>query len=173
MRELGRLFRTMCSTHHTAWAKHVPEIECMLNVATHMSTGFAPYELHFGRSFYDKVFDIIKFPLPEVETHEARMVLARENLIRSFNKRKKAQKGISTVKLCIGDLVLLRVPHLSNANDRVVAKFFHLYEGPFRILQTRGTNAFLLGYLDNDKGVKGTFNRLSLRKYHEPTENCQ
>lgn len=47
-RELGRLFRTLCSDQHTKWAKFISNIEFFFNATTHSSTGFSPHELHFG-----------------------------------------------------------------------------------------------------------------------------
>lgn len=38
MRELGRLFRTLCSDKHTRWAKHMSDMEFFLNITTHVST---------------------------------------------------------------------------------------------------------------------------------------
>ena len=43
----------------------------------------------------------------------------------NFEKRKKNQK-ISKIELAIGNRVLLRVRHLSNALDKTTKKFFHL-----------------------------------------------
>ncbi|XP_033209070.1 uncharacterized protein LOC117167931 [Belonocnema kinseyi] len=53
MREIGRLFRTLCSESHTRWEKHLPKMECYLNVTTHSSTGFSSYELHSGVKPHD------------------------------------------------------------------------------------------------------------------------
>lgn len=49
MRELGRFFRTLCADKHTRWAKHIQDIEFLLNITSHHSTGFAPIELHFNK----------------------------------------------------------------------------------------------------------------------------
>ena len=68
----------------------------------------------------------------------------------------------------MGDLVLLRVKHLSNALDKVTKKFFHLFEGSFRIDKTIGNNAFVLVDPNNSSEIKGTYNRTNLRKYHVP-----
>ena len=64
--------------------------------------------------------------------------------------------------LQLGDLVLLRVPHLSNASQKVISKFFHLYEGSFRIVRVVGENAFELVHSDNPDCVKGVYNRLKV-----------
>ena len=48
MRELGRLFRTLCSYRYTKWSRYVSEIKGLSNSTVHHSTGFAPCELQFG-----------------------------------------------------------------------------------------------------------------------------
>jgi len=68
MRELGRFFRTYCSDQHTRWAKHVKIIEDILNVTTHSSTTYTPYEAHYGTCPQFKIKEIIKFPREENET---------------------------------------------------------------------------------------------------------
>lgn len=50
MREIGRMFRTLCSEKHTRWPACVSNVECFLNATTHSSTGFCPFELHFGKN---------------------------------------------------------------------------------------------------------------------------
>lgn len=61
MKELGRLFRTLCSDFHTRWAKHLPEIEYYLNTTTHSSTGYSFYELHFGTKPQNQIQKLIQF----------------------------------------------------------------------------------------------------------------
>ena len=91
--------------------------------------------------------------------------LANKNLLKSFHDKLKAQGSVSKVPLEVGDLVLLRVPHLSGKSQKVIYKFFHLYEGPYKISKIKGGNAFYLTEIDSEK-EKGTYNRLSLKKFH-------
>ena len=72
---------------------------------------------------------------------------------------------MSKVELKLGDLVLLRVRHLSNAHDKVTHKFFPLYEGPYKITQIKGKNAFEISQNDDPQRIIGTYNRTNLRKY--------
>lgn len=167
MRELGRLFRTLCSDSHTRWAKHLPEIEYYLNMTTHSSTGFSPHELHFGVKPTDQIQKLIQFPELEDVSHEAKLILARKNLLSSYERRKLAQKNVSKIDLKIDDLVLLRVPKKSDKLKGVTEKFFHLYYGPYKISQTFGNNAFELVEKDNSDSVIGIYNRCSLKKYND------
>ena len=165
MRELGRMFRTFCKNTHTEWAVHLKNIEMLLNVTTHYSTAFTPHQLHFGVPVKSEIEKLINFPEKHVIDHDYIITLARENIIKNFNLRKNKQKP-SKISLNIGDKVLLRVRHLSNAIDKVTKKFFHLYEGPYTISELKGPNAFVL--TDESKQppiVIGTYSRANLRKY--------
>lgn len=167
MREIGRLFRTLTSSKHSKWVDFVPNIEQILNITVHQSTGLSPVELHFGTPIQEKIHKVIKFPMSVEQNHDYLITLARENLLKNFERRRSQQKNISKVILEEGDLVLLRVRHLSNAFDKVIKKFFHLFEGPYRIKKRVGENAFVLvDANDNDKEI-GTYNRLNLRKYNQ------
>lgn len=55
MKELGRFFRVFCAEAHNTWAKYVLRIERLLNITTHPSTGFTPFELHFGKRPQDEL----------------------------------------------------------------------------------------------------------------------
>ena len=61
--------------------------------------------------------------------------------------------------------MLLRVPFQSNAQDRVTSKFFHLFQGPYRIGRVIGKNAFLLVDPQDPTRVKNVYNRCNLKKY--------
>ena len=136
MREIGRLFRTFCVGSHASWAQYVEKIQTLLNSTTHFSTAFTPHELHFGKPLQDEILKIIDFPPKPTIDHKLIITLALENIRKNFENRSKNQK-VSSVKLAVGDLVLLRVKHLSNALDKVTKKFFHLFEGPYQITNNR------------------------------------
>lgn len=58
---------------------------------------------------------------------------------------------------------------LSNALENVTKKFFHLYEGPYRIVKAIGKNAFVINDVKEKNKLIGTCNRCSLRKYVTPS----
>lgn len=141
-------------------------MENLLNITTHFSTNFAPIELHFGTPIQDEINKIVKFPSTTPLDRTSMITLAKDNIEKSFNRRKKNQsKEVSNVILKINDLVMLRVRHLSNALDKVTQKFFHLYEGPFRIDEIIGEDAYVLVDPSDSTVVKGTYNRRNLSKY--------
>lgn len=115
MRKLGRMLRTYCNKKHTAWANYIDKMEQILNVTTHHSTGFVPYELHFGKDPAFKVREIIKYPETDKISGNIKIELAATNMKKNAEKRKKDQKSVNKIKFKIGDQVLLRVPHMSSA----------------------------------------------------------
>lgn len=104
---------------------------------------------------------MIKFPQSEEYPANVKIQIALKNVKEKFEQRKKNQKSISKIVLKVHNLVLLKVPPISKAIDKTVKKFFHLYEGPYRIHKVLDNNAFVLGNIDTK--VKGTFNRQSLK----------
>ena len=163
MREIGRMFRTFCNEKHTSWANHVKEIEKLLNITTHFSTQCTPQELHFGTPIGSEIYKLVTYPENFNINRDYLITLARENIIKNFDRRKKSQR-VSKVELVVGDRVLLRVRHLSNALDRTTKKFFHLYEGPYVLSRKIGNNAFVLTEVSDGREI-GTYNRTNLRKY--------
>ncbi|XP_043474476.1 uncharacterized protein LOC122506400 [Leptopilina heterotoma] len=165
MRELGRLFRTLCADRHTRWVKCLPDVEFFLNATTHVSTGYSPLELQFGKGPRDRVMDIIRFPEAEVISREAKIGIARDRLVKSFERRSKNQKHLSKINLCEGDLVLLHVPKQSDAVKKVTRKFFHLFYGPYVILKDYGNGSFKLGDPENQDKEIGVHHQINLKKY--------
>ena len=166
-RELGKFFRIFASHSHVSWARHLKQIEFLLNLTTHNSTGFAPVELHFGKKPIDQIRKIVNFPANVDLDHSTKLVLANERMSAQFDKRRSRQRSVSNVKLAVGDLVLVSVPHLSNADDRTVSKFFHIFQGPYRISKSFDNNAFELVDRESPSIVKGIYNCANLRRYYE------
>lgn len=75
MRELGRIFRTLCSDKHTKGAKYISDIEFFLNATTNCSTGFSPHELHFGEQSAYQIKELIRFPRTDGMTKEYKILI--------------------------------------------------------------------------------------------------
>lgn len=170
MRELGRMLRTFCDRRHTAWANHIDKIEQILNVTTHHSTGFIPYELQYGEDPLFKIKELIKYPESRQMPLNTKIQIALVNLKENAERRKRNQKCISKIKLKVGDLVLLRVPHMSKAIDNTIKKLFHLYEGPYRISKSYDNNAFELCDISDCAKIIGIHNSQFLKKYYKADE---
>lgn len=172
MRELGRLFRTLCSEKHTRWGKQFADIEFFLNVTTHHSTGFSPFELQFGVKPSDPVQKILSFPVAQDISRDAKVFLAREKINQSFKKRARTQKLISKVILKEGDLVLLHIPKISDACRKVTKKFFHIYYGPYVINKDFQNNAYELALPEEPTKIIGVHNRYHIKNYRTSHEVC-
>lgn len=170
MRELWRNFRTYCADKHTGWMRYINKIQDCLNLVVHHSTGISPYEWHFGKQPRDKLVELFPMLREIAPQRELQMQLGREKMQRSFDQRVKGKKGVSAIELKVDDLVLLRVPHLADATERVTHKFFHLYQGPFKIMKILNKNAFVLVEPTNEMMIKGTYNRIHLRQNHQRNE---
>ena len=172
MRELGRFFRSFCTEKHSSWSDYVSRIENLMNITTHYSTRFPPKFLHYGLPVEDDIQKIIKYPSSENQKRNHVLTLAKENLLKNFRKRKNQQKSITKIKLNVGDLVLLRVRHLSNALDKTTRKFFHLFEGPYKISKMlNNSNSFVLVEVNNENVEKGIYNQKNLRKYNVASDD--
>ena len=119
--------------------------------------------MHFGSPIENEAYKFITFPDKICLNHNYLLTFAYQNILKGFKKRRKAQR-FSKIELAVGDRVLLRVRHLSNALDKTTKKFFHLYEGPDIISSKVGNNAFVLVNVESGR-VCGTYNRTNLRKY--------
>lgn len=165
MRELGRLFRILCSDKLTRWARHISDIDFFLNVTTHFSTGFTPIELHFERKVKEQVMNLITFPILKDISHEAKIFLAREKILANYEKRKRAQGRFSTVLFKVGDLVMVDETKQSDAIKKLTHKFFHLFYGPYRISRVFGNNSYEFVNVDDPNVVKGRYIRCSLKRH--------
>lgn len=166
MREIARLLRIYCHKKHTSWAKYVKRVELLLNCATHESTEAAPIFLEKGITPENEIRQIIHFPK---DSHADRVDLrvVRERLLAKSEKRKcrhNTKNRTNYTSFSEGDLVWLKCNNLSSAEDREIKKFFLLFEGPYRIKQVVGHNAYSLEN-PKDGSIRGNFNVVSLKPY--------
>jgi transposase InsO family protein len=166
MRVLSSMLRVYCSDHHAGWSKFIPEIENIINLTCHQTTGFSPYELHFGIKPVDKIRKLIQYPEAIGLEQEVRVAIAKENIAKVIEDRKNAQKNPSNVSLEVGDEVLIRIPYLSNAASKTSHKLFHLFYGPYVIVKDYGNNSFQVAEKLDHSAIKGQYNRRHLRRYY-------
>lgn len=165
MRELGRLFRTLCADRHTRWAKHVKDMEFFLNITTHMSTGFSPLELHFNIKPSEEILKHIIFPESDQLSRDAKILLAREKINKAYQTRIRSQKTSSKIRIKEGDLVLLHIPKQSDALKKVTLKFFHLYYGSYLVIKDFNNNSYQLSQADDPCKIIGNYNQANLKPY--------
>ena len=115
MREIGRILRTYCANRHTKWASYVNYVQDCINYTAHQSTRFTSYYLHYNKSTKENILNLFPRLRKEAVARDVQLRVANERLQKAFEQRCVTQKSVSKVKLDVGDLVLLRVPHLSDA----------------------------------------------------------
>lgn len=164
MRELGRLLRVYCHNKHTSWAKYTTKIEMLINCAVHESTEAAPITLETGRMPGQEIKRIISFPGQPDET--TKVVLIREKLLSKAEAGQKKQRNTTKkyTKFEVGQSVWLKANNMSSAEDGEIKKLFLLYEGPYRIKDIAGHNAYTLENTA-DGSIRGVFNVVSLKPH--------
>lgn len=158
-RELNRFFRAYCSNSHTSWYKHLPYIENCINSTYHSSTGVTSSEIMHNRRNTTFLEKIIHFPAPPRDADMTAVV--QNKLKQSANHRKKTyDKHHVAPSYKVGQLVLLKLHKLSDGESNITHKFFHLYEGPFRIVNIFDNNTVELydDKLDRPMGIQNVFN---------------
>lgn len=120
---------------------YVKEIENIINLTTHSSTKYTPYEVQYGKNPQFKISQLINFP-PNEQDNTILYVKVKENLLQNAEIRKTQQKKCSKTRLEVNDLVLIRSSKLSNALDKMTKKFFQLYGGPYKIAKIISQNAY-------------------------------
>lgn len=170
-RELGRFFRTFTSENHSGWGFYVKVIQEILNETIHDTTGFTPIELHLGKTptrvWTKYLRSAVEHEDPPLET---KIALARERILKKGKKRaekynKKHAEFFTTFE--IGEEVLVKANAVSSLENKEIAKFFSLFEGPYVVQRKIGKNSYFLVDKLNER-ERGRFNVVSLRKYHRP-----
>lgn len=169
MRELGRLFRTYCHQSHTEWPRYVQYIEWVLNNTVHESTGFTPSEIFLRTERYSPIYEAVECPPKGSDDFTIKLTMAAEVQRTKAEERRirHDRRGKATIFL-IGEEVLVRAHRSSSAVDHQIKKFFMLYEGPYKIVEIKSCNAYVVADPVTDQ-IRGTFNIIFLRKYIRPT----
>lgn len=166
MKELGRLFRTYCSNSHCSWSTHIGKIETLFNNTPHLSTGYSPMEVLYGRNTTNPLDDAILPYLPPPPAKSVQQIReeVRVRLRDSANQRIKHSRARND-KLKIDDLVLLRTNPVSDAANKILYKFCPLFSGPYKISNNPFPNVYTLtDPVTNEK--KGNFNITNLKYYY-------
>lgn len=171
-RELGRFFRTFVNNNHTNWAKYVERIQTCLNETTHETTEFTPVELHLNKK-PERLWK--KWIQSDTDTneisHTEKLCLARERIIHKGRQRKQRhdqQKKFSEFNE--GEEVLVIANNISNNENRQIAKFFSIYEGPYEIHRKVGEATYLLTH--RNKKERGRFHISKLKPYRRGNLNA-
>jgi transposase InsO family protein len=170
MRELGRIFRAYCRENHASWVNHLNNIEDCLNYVPHISTGFSPYEILYGRKPPNPLDAVTSGLLPQRAplSREEIHAKVRENLRHHANLRQRNQKGETTI-LELDDWVLLKNKVTSDTRTQQFAKFMPLYRGPYKIIAKPHPNTYQIADPGSNE-IKGVYNMTNLKFYHRRDE---
>lgn len=170
MKEIGRILRAYLNNKQTVWPEVIPKINIWLNIMTHYSTGFSPYELQFNQPVQSEINKIIKFPNPEVKRENFKEIIlkTKNNLSKAANNRVKSYKTRNETIFEEGDLVLIKNHKLSSSVNKEMSKLFHLYIGPYKINKKLNDNTYQI--IDEDGKDLGKHNIYNLKKYNSAKE---
>jgi len=138
----------------------------MLRSIKHVSTGFIPTELLFGRKFDNPIFNRPEFQLVMPDSVKD-FIVEHQELVENMNEyistaveimeeAKVRQKfyndhKCSSVDFKIGDVVKKKYYSISNAIKNKTASLDPKWAGPYKIIAKIGENLFVLSEIDKDE----------------------
>jgi len=183
-RNIKQLIVTYLNENHQKWDQHLEEIQFALNTAVQNSTGYSPAFLNFGRepkppislrhesSSNDHNEVSLNIPSSTVDEWSKRISKIKEiyhlvetNLLKSANVQcHRYNLRRNKEKFKVGDKVLRKSFRLSSAEDKVAAKLFHKFEGPFTVDHVSAGGSCRLVSLDGKPA--GLWHPSKLKLYH-------
>ena len=169
---LKSMLKKMSEERPSDWDRYIDSLLFAYRETPQDSTGFAPFELLYGREVRGPLMILRELwtdeeAMPETKTSyqyvidlrermEKTCELARQELMKSHERyRKNYNKKAKTRKFKVGDEVLLLLPTDRN-------KLLMHWKGPFRVVKTVGN----LDYRIDTGHRVTTFHANLLRKYH-------
>ena len=164
-RQLGNLFRIFVRERHTKWAKYIKTIKSCLNETYQETIKITPYEAQFGKKptrHWEQYVDpiVINNEGVNVERLQLRIKERGERQAARINKSKKI------TEFEVGERVLIRAHHISDATQNIIGKFCAIYEGPYTIVRKIGSATYQLQDDQNNDSIRGVFNTRQLKRYH-------
>lgn len=169
MRTLGEFLRVHCHENHKSWVDYLIPFEDCVNSTYNESTGFTPIEIVKKVKPFNFLSTLVNFPPDSViQDHNLKLLALEEHQTKKAKVRKQRfDENHSLYNFKVGDLVLLRTHHLSNALRAETKKFFALFNGPYKIVKEVGKNAFQLQETDSKRSV-GVHNAVFLKPFNSP-----
>lgn len=166
-REIGRLLRTHCHDQHTKWPNFLDRIEYWLNRLRSEVTETTPVQAFKGTRPEHPLEKLIHFPPQPKEEENDRLLCKIANRIRTKAQKRenKYNQNRKFLKFKVGDKILTKNHHLSNAEAHEIKKLFSLFEGPFVIKKVISDTTLAIF---NDKTCKEELvNVAEVRPYFE------
>ncbi|GBG79281.1 hypothetical protein CBR_g29431 [Chara braunii] len=152
---LFQLLRPVISADQQDWDLHLARAQLMYNMSVHSSTGFNPYQLHWGREPRQPLDDIIDKATPDltpgttefarryrldVERARVNLFKAQKAMIEQANRHRRPSP------IRTGDHVWVASSELSREED-ISSKLLPRYLGPWQVLDTVGADPFGPSYV--------------------------
>ncbi|XP_073831745.1 uncharacterized protein [Musca autumnalis] len=164
---------------HTLWDKNLPAIRFAMNTARCSTTNYTPAYLTFGRELrtpVDVQHDLRAIVnaenfIPQITPHLLRLAdtfkRAKENeeTMQDKNKAYVDAKRIPQKKIQIGDHVLVSTHILSNKDKGLTSKFVPRRDGPYVVIDKKGSNTYTVASLENPTVPLATYHSSDLDLY--------
>lgn len=108
----------------------------------------------------------IAFPTqPEaIDQHKLLCTIAEKIKIKANKRENKQNKNKKFITHQVGQKILIKNHHLSNAGNNEIKKLFNLFEGPFTI--TKVISSSTVAIINPKSGKKELINVAEVRPYH-------
>ncbi|GBG73549.1 hypothetical protein CBR_g16892 [Chara braunii] len=152
---LFQLLHPVISPDQQDWDLHLARAQLMYNMPVHSSTGFSPYQLHWGREPRQPLDDIIDKAKPDLTPGTAEFTRryrldverARANLFKAQKAMiEQANRHGRPSPIRTGDHVWVASSELSREED-ISPKLLPRYLGPWQVLDTVGADPFGPSYV--------------------------
>lgn len=165
-RELGNMLRIYCHESHSRWTHILRDIEECHNSTVHLSNGYAPNFLMYGKHYTSPIENKHLLNAHSSESLQEARDKAVENLKISANQRKrKFDANHRLISYSIGQLVKLKAHPKSDASRGEAAKLFWKYDGPYLIGSIPYQNTYTLVH-PTTKKILGNYNAFNIEKYY-------
>ena len=148
--------------NHQDWSSKLPAIRFSMNSAKCDSTGHSPAYLTFGRELRSpgeahmdlKAITLSENFVPQITPHLLKMAddlkISNEfqEKMQKKNKDYVDQTKRPQTSIEIGDQVLVKTHILSNAKQATTAKFVPKRDGPYTVVQKKGSSLFVIAAED-------------------------
>ncbi|KAL8569564.1 hypothetical protein ACOMHN_044702 [Nucella lapillus] len=173
---LKSMLKKLCQEKPKTWDRYIPAILFAYREVPQESTGFAPFELLYGRTVRGPLHVLRQLWTKELKDEEVKAAsqyvvdlrnkiedtckIARESLAKAAQTHKKEfDKRAAPRKLKVGDKVLLLLPGRQN-------KLQMSWKGPFLVTGKKGLNDYVVKTGENEK----LYHINLLKKYSEREE---
>ena len=166
-KEIVRFLRTLLKDRHGGWAQWIPFIEECLNTTYNETTGYTPMELHFNKT-PRRIWEALVGEIPKENTGHAKKIFIVAKRIRTKGEKRAAKinEGKTCVRYKIGQNVLIKAEHQSDASKAMIAKFLELYEGPYTVTRILHEHTYEVTDTDTNN-TRGKFHTSLIRPYFQ------